>query len=256
MLGEFWLENWGKDKSMDTGYIKLYRKIEENPIVCKDNDYFRVWHYLLYNATHKEREVIFGTEKTILKPGQLVTGINKISKKCLVEESKVKRILKAFKNDQQIDQRSCSKGSLITILKWEQYQKNDQQIDQQIDQQMTNERPTNDQRMTTNNNEIMKEYICVYNNAHAREENYCHLGSLFKNEICVHCQKKNNCPHPVSIDFKLLHPDETFEEYDKRRNEVLDQFIDDVKSRGDPKNEDYIPLFNCDWLNQMNKNEE
>ena len=90
----------------------------------------------------------------------------------------------------------------------------------------------------------------MYNNAHAREENYCHLGSLFKSAACVNCMKKNNCPHPESIDFKLTH-EESFEEYDKRRTEELNKFIDDKKSRGDPIPKDYEQLFNFDWLAKM-----
>lgn len=135
------------------GWICAYRKIEDNAIVCKDNDYFRVWHHLLYNATHKPVEVIFGKDKIILKPGQLITGREAIAKKCKVQESKVTRILKAFKNEQQIEQQTCTKGTLITILNWEEYQ----QYEQEIEQRVNNERTTNEQRVNTNNNVTIKQ---------------------------------------------------------------------------------------------------
>ena len=38
--------------SENSGFIALHRKILDNPIVCRDNDYFRVWLHLLLNATH------------------------------------------------------------------------------------------------------------------------------------------------------------------------------------------------------------
>ena len=41
------------------GWICLHRKILENPIICKDSDYFTVWCYLLLTATHKDKNILF-----------------------------------------------------------------------------------------------------------------------------------------------------------------------------------------------------
>lgn len=135
------------------GWVCLHRKTLENPIVFKDTDYLGVWVYLLLNATHKEINAMFAGKKITLKPGQLITGRKSISTFLNVNESKVKRILKAFENDQQIDRQRSNKNSLITILNWDKYQKDDQQNDQQV----TSKRPTNDQQVTTNNNVTMKQ---------------------------------------------------------------------------------------------------
>ena len=131
------------------GWIKLHRKTLDNPIVCKDADHLAVWVYLLLKASHGTCTAIFKGEKIMLQPGQLITGRLKIAADLSVNESKVKRILNAFKTDQQIDQQASNKNSLITILNWESYQKSDQQTDQQ----MTSERPASDQQVTTNKNE-------------------------------------------------------------------------------------------------------
>lgn len=130
------------------GWIKLHRKILDNPIVCKDSDYLAVWIYLLLKASHDTYQAMFKGEKIELKPGQLITGRIKIANDLSVNESKVKRILFCFKKEHQIDQQSSNKNSLITVLNWELYQKSDQQNDQQ----MTSKRPANDQQMTTNKN--------------------------------------------------------------------------------------------------------
>lgn len=74
------------------GYIKLYRKVLSNPIICKDSDYFSVWIYLLLNATHSEYDVIFKNERITLKAGQLITGRKVIAKKFNIDENKVQRI--------------------------------------------------------------------------------------------------------------------------------------------------------------------
>lgn len=138
---------------MSDGWIKLHRKTLENPVACKDADYLAVWIYLLLKATHDEIPANFRGHKIVLKPGQLITGRMKIASDLSVNESKVKRILSAFKNDQQIDQQTSNKNSLITILNWNMYQKNDQQGGQQ----MTSKRPADDQQVTTNKKERTKE---------------------------------------------------------------------------------------------------
>lgn len=130
---------------MNDGWIKIHRKMLDNPVVFKDPDHLAVWMYLLLTATHKDRPTMFGGTKIILKPGQLVTGRKKISEQTGVEESKVKRILNAFKSEQQIDQQAKRYGSIISILEWDKYQ----EVDQPNDQQMTNECPTSDQQLTT-----------------------------------------------------------------------------------------------------------
>lgn len=115
----------------NVGYIKLHRKILDNPIVCKDSEYLAVWIYLLVNATHKEIQVVFKGQKIILQPGQLITGRKSIAEKLKISESKVQRILKSFKIEHQIEQQTSNKNSLISILNWEEYQKNEQQNERQ-----------------------------------------------------------------------------------------------------------------------------
>ena len=134
---------------MKEGWIKMYRKIEDNPIVCKDNDYFRVWHHLLYNASHQSQYVVFNNEKIEIKPGQYITGRKQISEECNISESKTERILKWFENDHQIEQQTSTKGRLITIVNWEKYQN----IEQQSGQRVGNTQTIIKQRTVTNKND-------------------------------------------------------------------------------------------------------
>lgn len=138
------------------GWVCLYRKILENPIICKDSDYFAVWCYLLLSATHKKTSALFKGKKIVLLPGQLITGRKSIAKKFKIDESKVQRILKMLENEQQIEQQTSSQNRLITIINWYQYQ----EIEQQNAQQVNNECTTSEQRVNTNNNETNN----IYNN--------------------------------------------------------------------------------------------
>lgn len=135
------------------GWISLHRKILDNPVVCKDAEYLSVWIYLLLNATHKSIPAMFKGTKITLQEGQLITGRKTISDKLKVSESKVQRILKAFENEQQIEQQSSNKNRLISIKNWHLYQ----DAEQRIEQPVNNERTTDEQPVNTNNNVIMKQ---------------------------------------------------------------------------------------------------
>ena len=130
------------------GYVKLYRKILENPVVCKDAEYFAIWIYLLLSATHKPYETLFNGTKIILKSGQLITGRKVISKKLTISEGKVTRVLEKLKIEQQIEQQTSNKNRLITILNWEEYQSSEQQIEHQLNNNWT----TTEQQLNTNKN--------------------------------------------------------------------------------------------------------
>lgn len=105
-----------------SGWIKLYRKVLDNPIIMKDTSHFAVWNYLLLNATHIECDGVFGGKKTTLQPGQLITGCISIAEKLGITESKVRRILKVFEEEGQISRQSSNKNSLITVLNYPLYQ--------------------------------------------------------------------------------------------------------------------------------------
>ena len=123
------------------GWIKIHRKMLENPIVMKDSDHLAVWVYLLLNAAHKERKVLFKGDKIMLQPGQLITGRNAIADFLGISESKVKRVLSDFEGDQQIDRQRSNKNSLISLINWDKYQFFDQQRDQKVTSKMTSQRP-------------------------------------------------------------------------------------------------------------------
>ena len=117
---------------MELGYVRLYRKILDNPIIFKDSDHVAIWIYLLLNATHKEISVIFKGERTILRPGQLIVGSKAIAEELNINYVKVHRVLNDFKNEKQIEKQASNKNSLITILNWEKYQSCEKQNEIQM----------------------------------------------------------------------------------------------------------------------------
>lgn len=127
----------------NNGWVKLHRKMLDNPIVMKDSDHLAVWIYLLLNASHTEYQVVFNGKKMMIHPGQLITGRRKISDATGVQSDKVYRIIKLLKSEQQITQQTSNKNSLISIINWEEYQN----VAQQDTQQMHNRYTTDAQQM-------------------------------------------------------------------------------------------------------------
>lgn len=97
----------------------------------------------------------------------------------------------------------------------------------------------NDNGNDTNNN--------VCNNS-AHENSICHLGSKFKTESCFYCMKKHLCKNKESPDFKIKHPDETFENWDRKKTESHNSMIEEMKESGQVVPEE---LLDYDWLNNQ-----
>ena len=88
---------------MITGWIKIYRKIYENPR-SNDPDWIALWVYLLCNATWEPKDVIFKGKRITLQPGQLTTGRLEMALATGINDSKIERIIFLLKSEQQIEQ--------------------------------------------------------------------------------------------------------------------------------------------------------
>lgn len=117
------------DNRQDGGWVKLHRKLLENPIVMKDANHIAVWVFILLHATHAGKETMFKGERIKLMPGQFVTGREKMAEKLHISSSTIQRILKCFENEQQIEQLMSTDCRLITVKKWSEYQKSEQQTE-------------------------------------------------------------------------------------------------------------------------------
>ena len=131
--------------SEENGWIKIHRKIWENPVVTKDLAHLGVWIWLLTHATHKPHDTMFGGKRITLQPGQLITGRLKMAKELHLSDSRINRIINEFKNDHQIEQQATPYGSLFSIVNWHKYQEDEQQNGQRAN----NERTTSEQRANT-----------------------------------------------------------------------------------------------------------
>lgn len=124
------------------GWIKLHRKMLDNPVVMNSPENLALWVYLLLNASHDEHYTMFGGKKIALQAGQLATGRKKLAKILHCNEYKIERILSCFESERMIAQTQKSGvGRIITITAWSEYQ-----IDAQTNAQTLHELCTNSAR--------------------------------------------------------------------------------------------------------------
>jgi len=137
---------------MNNGWIKLHRSILDSSI-SKDSDYFAVWIRLLLKANHEDKSFIWNNTKMTCKRGQLLTSRHKLALETKIHESKIERILKYLKSEQQIEQQNMFTNRLITIKNYEIYQHKDDENEQVDEQQMNSKRTASEQQVNTNKND-------------------------------------------------------------------------------------------------------
>ena len=106
---------------MEQGWIKLHRKLLENPIMRKPS-YLTLWVVLLLKANHEDTRIIWNGKDTPIKAGQFITGRKSLHEDTGIPETTIERILDYLENGHQIGQQKNNKYRLITILNWDNFQ--------------------------------------------------------------------------------------------------------------------------------------
>ena len=129
---------------MEKGWIKIHRSIMDKGWF-NNSEAIHLWLYLILNANHCNREVMWNGEIMILESGKLITGRKKIAEETGIQESKVERLLKLFESEQQIEQQKTNTSRLISICNYSKFQTGEQQSEQRVN----NQRTTSEQRVNT-----------------------------------------------------------------------------------------------------------
>ena len=128
----------------NNGWVKIHRKLRDNPIYSNSTA-VHCWIECLLRANHENEGFFLSRRKVILKPGEFVMGREEFGEKIGVSGSTAWYWLNRFKADSMIDIKTTNKGSVISIKKWNTYQKVDSKID--------NRKTTDEQQMNTDKNE-------------------------------------------------------------------------------------------------------
>ena len=109
---------------MDKGWISIHRKILKNPLVkfSKRYSYAEAWLWILLRATYSKQKVILGKDIYHLKEGEIITSQLKLMKQFGWGNSRLNTFLILYKKDGMIDVKTNSKLTMITVLKFSEFQ--------------------------------------------------------------------------------------------------------------------------------------
>lgn len=125
---------------MDEGYIKINRRLTSWEWY-QDANTARVFIHCLIMANWKDGR-FRGAE---VPRGSFVTGRKKLAEELKMSEQSVRTALNHLKSTNEITIKTTPKYSIITVVKYNEYQSDNRQINQQL----TNNQPTTNQQLTT-----------------------------------------------------------------------------------------------------------
>jgi DNA-binding transcriptional regulator YhcF (GntR family) len=123
----------------EEGYIKLWRKIWNNPYMRRPA-YLSVFVCMLMEAEHgmikdggkwrkktdeEMRRIVFEGKDIKLEAGQFTAGLNQIAKWSGVPRGTVKRIVDVLENETMIETVRGNKFTLYKVKNWDKYQNNE-----------------------------------------------------------------------------------------------------------------------------------
>lgn len=128
------------EENKKLGFFKLYRSMLDWEWF-KDSSTLHVFIYCLLKANHKDQRY----KGDVVKRGSFFISRKIIAEETGMTERKVRTALEHLKMTNELTISTSPKGTVISVNNYDEYQK--------VTNELTNERPTNDQRPTTNKNE-------------------------------------------------------------------------------------------------------
>lgn len=131
------------------GFVSIHRKILEWEW-WTDHNTTRLFLYIIIKANFKDNR----WQGIVIKRGQFVTSISKISQETGLSPRAVRTSLQKLNFSQETTSKTTNRFTTITVCKYDSYQQQFFSNDKQIDKQMTNKRQTNDKQMTNKRQQL------------------------------------------------------------------------------------------------------
>ena len=148
---------------MNRGYLKLYRKVQDNWMwQDKPFSFGHAWIDLLLSANIKDTKFVKRSQVIEVKRGQIAISTKGFADRWGWSRGKVDRFLKQLENEHQIEHQKNNVTTLITILNYDDYNGTDTKTD--------TERTPNGHRTDTSKEvkEVKKETLDQYEEASLR----------------------------------------------------------------------------------------
>lgn len=125
---------------VNNGFITLQRQIIDWEWY-DDANTFRLFIHILLKANHTDKNY----RGTLVKRGTFLTGLDVLSKEIGLSMQQTRTCLSRLKSTSEITIKTSSKGSVIQVVKYNDYQS--------VTSKATNKQQTNNKRTTTTNND-------------------------------------------------------------------------------------------------------
>ena len=129
---------------MKNGWIKLHRKLIDWEWYDDPNT-LRLFLHILLKANHKTKKY----RGVTIKPGQIMTGQDLLASELGLTRRNIRTSLTKLKSTNELTIKSSAKGTIIQIVNYVDYQ--------MVTSKTTSDRPTSDQRPTTNKKDKKEE---------------------------------------------------------------------------------------------------
>ena len=158
---------------MSNGWIKLHRKILDC-FIWQDKPYdkARAWIDLLLIAMHNDKKMLIDDEVVMIQRGSFMTSIVKLADRWGWSRNKVVRYLDMLESEQMLNTKRTQKGTLITIVKYDDYQLSDTSCESTNESTYgaTNETPNESTDGTTDESSDESQNKNIKNNKNVKNE--------------------------------------------------------------------------------------
>ncbi len=115
------MEHHEEASAPDTGYIKLYRTLQDSAFSDRP-EYFSAWVHILMLASHKSRKAMLGNKPVVLQAGQFISGRKALAERVGVTEKQMRGILDFFEAEGMITKDSSRAGTIFTVCNYSVFQ--------------------------------------------------------------------------------------------------------------------------------------
>lgn len=133
---------------INAGYIKLYRKLLDNPIMKKP-DLLQLFIYCLLKANHEPERIIFNGQEIVIQRGSFVTGRFALETDLGCKGITLYKRLQKLKNLDFLTLSSNNKFTVVTVVNYELYQSTETESNNKLNNKVT----TKEQQSNTNKND-------------------------------------------------------------------------------------------------------
>jgi len=151
-----------------SGWIKIHRKFLEWEWFNK-SEAVHLFMYMLLKANHKDGK----WQGMEVKRGQFISSLGNISNATGISIQTIRTILKKLEKTNEIEVKSTSQFTIVTISKYDCYQEQNDDTNKPL----TNNQQATNKQLTTNKNEKKERMLFI-------------VPSL--QEVSAYCQERNN----------------------------------------------------------------